>query len=33
MPDGSSSMSVGELWPEIDQLDEVGPENASVAPA
>jgi hypothetical protein len=33
MPNGSSSMSFGELWPGIDQLDVVGPRNASVAPA
>jgi hypothetical protein len=33
MLDGSLSMSVGELWPGIDQLDKVGPRNASVAPA
>jgi hypothetical protein len=26
---GSSSVSVGELWPGIDQLDEVGPEGTS----
>jgi hypothetical protein len=31
MLDGSPSMSVGELWPEIDQLDEVGLGNASLA--
>jgi hypothetical protein len=30
-PDGSSSMGVGELWPGIDQLDDVGHENALVA--
>jgi hypothetical protein len=28
-PGGSSSVSVGELWPEIDQLDEVVPEGTS----
>jgi hypothetical protein len=27
---GSSSMSVRELWPQIDQLDEVDPESSSV---
>jgi hypothetical protein len=28
-PGGSSSVSVGELWLGIDQLDEVGPEGTS----
>jgi hypothetical protein len=23
MPKGSSSMSIGELWPDIDKLDEI----------
>jgi hypothetical protein len=31
MPDGSSSVSIDELWPRIDQLDEVGPGSASEA--
>jgi hypothetical protein len=33
MPDESPNMRVGELWPKIDQLDEVDPRNASVPPA
>jgi hypothetical protein len=33
MPDKSSSVNVGVLWPRIDQLDEVDPGNTSVAPA
>jgi hypothetical protein len=33
MPRGSSSISIGELWPGIDQLDEVGPEGTSTVPA
>jgi hypothetical protein len=28
-PRGSSSVSIGELWPDIDRLDEAGPEGAS----
>jgi hypothetical protein len=32
-PDGSSSMSVRELWPGIDQLDDIGPKKALVASA
>jgi hypothetical protein len=28
-PGGSSSASIGELWPGIDQLDEVGPVGTS----
>jgi hypothetical protein len=31
-PKGSSSVSIGELWPGIDRLDEVGPESTSVVP-
>jgi hypothetical protein len=29
---GSSSVSVGELWPRIDKLDEVGPVGTSAVP-
>jgi hypothetical protein len=32
VPGGSSSLSIGELWPGIDQLDEVGPEGTSMIP-
>jgi hypothetical protein len=32
MPSGSSSVSIGDLWPAIDQLDEVGPQSTSVVP-
>jgi hypothetical protein len=28
-PRGSSSVSIGELWLDIDRLDEAGPEGAS----
>jgi hypothetical protein len=30
---GSSSVSIGDLWPGIDLLDEVGPESNSAVPA
>jgi hypothetical protein len=33
MPNESLIMSVGEIWSEIDQLDEVDPWSASVSPA
>jgi hypothetical protein len=32
-PRRSSSMSIGDLWLEIDQLDEVGPVGTSTVPA
>jgi hypothetical protein len=30
VPRGSPSISIGELWPGIDQLDDIGPEGTSV---
>jgi hypothetical protein len=33
VPGGSSSVSIGELWLGINQLDEVGLEGASALPA
>jgi hypothetical protein len=30
MPGGLLSVSIGELWPGIDQLDEAGPKGTSV---
>jgi hypothetical protein len=33
VPGGSQSASIGELWPNIDQSDETGPEGTSVIAA
>jgi hypothetical protein len=30
VPGGSSSVCIGELWPDIDKLDKAGPEGTSV---